>query len=282
MTIRLRILSDLHEEFRDRLGRLELPAVAADVTVLAGDLANGTDALDIALRPEFDGTDRILVPGNHEFYGGLLEPVRAALREAVKRADADVAVRARGRVVLLDDDVLVLRGVRFVGGTLWTDYALGGEACREQALALAPRYVTDYRLIETAPGRPFTPADSIALHARTRALIERTLAEPFDGPTVVVTHHAPHPGSVAARFAGHPVNPAFVNDLTALMGPAALWIHGHTHDSFDYAVAGTRVLANPAGYRRALPGGACGGFSFENARFDPALVVEVRAVHAPC
>lgn len=276
MTMRLRILSDLHEEFRDRLGPLALPAVQADVTVFAGDIANGLDVLDVVRRPEFDGTDKLIVPGNHEYYGAAIGPVRAALREAVERANAAPQVRARGAIVLLDDDVAVLRGVRFVGGTLWTDYALDGEAGRARALALSPKYVTDYRLVQTEPGEPFTPEASIALHQRTRALLARALAEPFAGATVVVTHHAPHPGSVAARFAGHPVNPAFVNELTALMGPAALWIHGHTHDSFDYDVAGTRVLANPAGYRRRRDGGICGGFEFENARFDPALVIEVQ------
>ena len=27
-----------------------------------------------------------------------------------------------------------------------------------------------------------------------------------------------------------------------------LWIHGHTHDPFDYGIGGTRVLCNPRGY----------------------------------
>ena len=47
----------------------------------------------------------------------------------------------------------------------------------------------------------------------------------------------------------------------------ALWVHGHTHDSFDYEVAGTRVLCNPRGYARD-------GVN-ENAAFDPALVVSI-------
>lgn len=273
--MRLRILSDLHEEFRERLGPLVLPSVQAEVTVFAGDIANGTDVIEVATRHEFDGTDKIIVPGNHEYYGGTIAATRAALRDAVARANADSAVRARGTLHLLDDDCVALGGVRFVGGTLWTDYGLHGNAEREQAITLAERYVTDYRLVQTAPGEPFTPAASIALHEATRAFIERALAASFAGPTVVVTHHAPHPGSVAPRFAGHPVNPAFVNDLTALMGPAALWIHGHTHDSFDYMAGTTRVVANPAGYRRRQDGGGCGGFAFENASFVPDWTVSI-------
>ena len=33
---------------------------------------------------------------------------------------------------------------------------------------------------------------------------------------------------------------------------AQLWIHGHTHDSFDYVVNGTRVVCNPRGIRAEM------------------------------
>jgi hypothetical protein len=47
--------------------------------------------------------------------------------------------------------------------------------------------------------------------------------------------------------------------------PVDVWIHGHTHDSFRYAVNGVRVVCNPRGYyRREL-----------NPDFDPGLVIEV-------
>jgi hypothetical protein len=42
-------------------------------------------------------------------------------------------------------------------------------------------------------------------------------------------------------------------------------ISGHTHDAFDYVVAGTRILCNPRGYDP---------FAL-NPHFDPARVVEV-------
>ena len=45
-----------------------------------------------------------------------------------------------------------------------------------------------------------------------------------------------------------------------------LWIHGHTHDSFDYCVNGTRVVCNPRGYSKD-------GVN-ENPLFEPRLVIE--------
>ena len=71
------------------------------------------------------------------------------------------------------------------------------------------------------------------------------------------------------RFAGSLLNACFVSDAEHLLGAGrtGLWVHGHTHDSFDYAVNGTRVICNPRGYARD-------GVN-ENPHFDPGLVIEV-------
>ena len=138
------------------------------------------------------------------------------------------------------------------------------------AMADAVALIRDFQRIRVDRERtePFTPQHSQALFDRTAAWLEAELQRPFDGPTVVVTHHAPSPRSIHARFEGSPLNGCFVSDLERLMGPrVSLWIHGHTHDSFDYTVRGTRVVCNPRGY--VLQG------AVENAAFDPALVVEV-------
>lgn len=43
-------------------------------------------------------------------------------------------------------------------------------------------------------------------------------------------------------------------------------IHGHTHESFDYLVNGTRVMCNPRGYAPTEL----------NPAFDPGLTVDVQ------
>jgi len=45
-------------------------------------------------------------------------------------------------------------------------------------------------------------------------------------------------------------------------------LHGHVHDSFDYQIAGCRVVANPAGYWHSY-------FGLENKQFNPNLIVEI-------
>lgn len=98
-----------------------------------------------------------------------------------------------------------------------------------------------------------------------RVWLDGQFSEQFDGPTVVVTHHAPHPGSVHPGFTNDLLTPSFVSDLSSEIErwQPDLWVHGHVHDSFDYRVGRTRVLCNPRG---------CGD---ENRDFNPGLVVEV-------
>lgn len=79
---------------------------------------------------------------------------------------------------------------------------------------------------------------------------EGELRRPFDGATVLVTHHLPSYRSVAPNFGGHPLNPCYASNLDGLIEryKPALWIHGHTHMSCDYQLGATRVVCNPRGY----------------------------------
>ena len=101
------------------------------------------------------------------------------------------------------------------------------------------------------------------------------MAEPFDGKTVVVTHHAPRRESVAARYAADVVSAGSASDLPdAFFDVPVLWIHGHVHNSFDYVVGNCRVITNPRGYVRdtGMP---------ENYWFGPDLVIDLDALQEP-
>ncbi|HUG26041.1 metallophosphoesterase [Piscinibacter sp.] len=265
--MKLLVLSDLHLEFS---GLALEPDPGVDVVVLAGDIVcPGTKAVEWALQvPALRAAKAvILVPGNHEYYGAVMDDERQAMREA-----------AHGTAVhLLDGDRVDIGGVRFLGCTLWTDFALriadadGLRSDPARGMEAARQSMTDYRTIDVLGPhrRPLTPEDTLAVHQRQRAWLAQALAEPFDGPTVVVTHHAPHRRSLAPPFADDWVSTAFVSELPdSFFEVPALWIHGHTHASFDYRVGRCRVLCNPRGYQllhMAVP---------ENPAFDAARVVE--------
>lgn len=260
--MRLHVISDLHLE----VAPFVPVAAPADAVVVAGDVESGAQSL-AWLRRAFPHSRIVFVPGNHEYYAGEFGACGAAMRVAAEQLEID----------LLDDSAVEIGGVRFVGATLWTDLLLYGPQGRDALLARGLDALVEYRTIRVGDA-PFVPEHAVAFHRASRAFLERALAEPFGGRTVVVTHHGPHRLSIAERFAGSVVNPSFISDLSALMGPAALWVHGHTHASSDYVVNGTRVVANPRGYAGRHPvSGRLHGTPErpENPAFDARLVVEV-------
>lgn len=238
------------------------PAVEADVLVLAGDIAQGTRA--IGLFKDWP-VPVVYLAGNHEFYGLEFEDTRAALRAAA----------AGTHVTFLDNEVADFGGVRFLGTTLWTDYRLELNRTQRQLMETAETRLNDHFQIRCRPGK-FTPQRALAEHELSRAWLEGELARPYDGKTVVISHHGPHRLSVHPRYAGEPLNACFVSDLSDLLRQADLWVHGHVHDSFDYNVLGCRVVANPAGYamnRRSVDHAK--ELVFENKAFRWACVISV-------
>ena len=261
--MKIQIASDLHLEFLEkRFPRYRVIEPAdADVLVIAGDIHRTTEA--VAAFADWP-VPVIYVHGNHEAYyeqiSGLVKNMRAAAEGS--------------QVRYLENDELVLDGVRFLGCCLWTDYRLY-DSDPVAAMAEAEARLLDHRVILSGNGY-FTTQDALAIHQESRAWLESRLDEAFDGPTVVVTHHAPHPGSIHPRFDASPLNAAFISDLTPLIEKADLWVHGHVHDSVDYEVAGTRIIANPRGYPlNRLAAQSPEQIEWENPQFDPQLVASV-------
>lgn len=248
------LFSDLHLEFADLRQPLAIPD--ADVCVIAGDLcrapANGVFWLAKHIAPAMPC---VYVAGNHEFYKG-------SIREGLE--DGRSAAAAFPNVHFLEDDAVIIDRVRFIGATLWTDYRIEGHP--ELAMVYARERMNDFKLIaeQRNPWRRFLPETAYRMHRESRKFIEATLkADPVK--TVVITHHLPHAKSIPSRFNRDLLNAAYASDLSDIIenGRPALWVHGHTHDSCDYALGSTRVVCNPYGY------------DCENIAFDPALVVRM-------
>ncbi len=255
--VKLWILSDLHLNVRNNGFTSAVPD--ADIAIVAGDvtegISNSLEWLAEFVRPHMDV---VFVAGNHEFYGTCLPQEIEQGRRLAKNLSLHY----------LDGDAVVIHGLRFIGATLWTDYMLFGEDYQVAAMNAARWGLMDHRLINRSkePWLRFQPDDAQSLHLEASAFIDKTLAQPFTGRTIVVTHHAPHPSSIAPAFKGDLLSAAFASDLTGLIernGPD-LWIHGHTHHCVDYKVGKTRIVSNAKGY----PG--------EKTGFDPSFILEIQ------
>jgi len=289
---RLRVLSDLHQEFV-RTSQYGLHPLTKfdpetemdgdfDYLAIVGDLDVPLTRSLEWIADRFSGETVLYVPGNHDFYSNpgkhetgftMLEQIDAGLELADKLG-----------IHLLHDRVLEFPdyGIRFIGATLWTDMTTVGLGTKHSKMAQAEgkNGMNDFKNIKrestTKPGkrkriRPQQIADA---HAVSRSFIETALAEPFDGETVVLTHHAPHPESLWDDPSLVDLAWCYASNLTSILESQTapdLWCHGHIHDSRDYHIANsrTRVVSNARGYafvedpaKRMAP-------------FDPNFTVEV-------
>lgn len=282
--VNIQLLSDLHLESNPHFKPVPLPG--ADLLVLAGDIGSYQSgsllgSLNIAdfglarfspLPADQGGADWptpvLFLPGNHEYDGLDFEEAEVRLRAAC----------ARLGLIWLERESVVLQGIRFVGCTLWSDFdalttsqAQAGAditlteqlKLREKAFRAANFYLKKNHALRN--GQPMLAEEVRAEGLKSQAWLRQALAQPFDGPTVVVTHFAPSLLSADPRYGIAPGTAGFCNALDDLLPLATLWLHGHLHCKNDYVRHGCRVVANPLGYAR----------KGEQAAFNESLCIAI-------
>ena len=264
--MKIQLLSDIHLEANPDFEAR--PAPGAELLVLAGDIGSYQRRRDGSTMAEPDwGLRRfaqwpvpvVFVPGNHEYDALDVDRAHADLRATCQR----LGIR------WLEREVWVWHRVRFVGTTLWADYDATCPAPaqllvhRDKAFRAANHYLR--KMASERGGALFDAAAMRELGLQCQAWLRAALAEPFDGPTVVVTHFAPTLHSADPRYGLTPGTAGFCNALDDLLPMADLWLHGHLHCPTDVRVGRCRIRANPLGYADKN----------EQAGFDPLGLVEL-------
>ncbi|RON14815.1 metallophosphoesterase family protein [Pseudomonas frederiksbergensis] len=227
--MKLRIYSDLHLWF----ARFDPVPSDADVVILAGDI--DIKSRGVKWANEVFKCPVIYVCGNHEFYGGHIDHTLQKMK-----------VAAAPHVHVLENQVLLLGKTRFLVTTAWTDYSSTGDVVAAKRIAWD--WMNDFTVIRTDVNfRRLRPDDLIAKSQAAYAWLTEELDKPFDGKTVVVTHHAPVLDYVGDELPAHLIA-AYANNWPELVAQADLWVYGHTHIAADFVKRGCRVVSNPRGY----------------------------------
>lgn len=252
------VMSDLHIDAAPY--ELTPTPAGVDCIVIAGDVDDGHERSARWLREQVvpRGLPVIYVLGNHDFYGHDIDD------------DAEELYRDAGIELLhIGRRSIEIADARIIGMTLWTDYSVAGDV--GAARSWARRNMPDFLNIDIGQRR-LSPRHLDHFHKLHRELIEMDLADPFDGSTIVVTHHAPHPRSLRSPVMLTPDDGSYASDLSGMIEryEPAVWIHGHVHSSRDYYVSATRVVCNPRGYDVLKDGRRIG-----NTGFEPLKVIEI-------
>jgi predicted phosphodiesterase len=227
--LKLLVLSDLHNEFAS----YQPLSNGYDLVILAGDI--DLKGRGVAWANEAFDCPVIYVCGNHEFYKGHIDHTLYKMKET-----------ALPHVHVLENETFIWNQTRFLCATGWTDFSSTENVAA--ATQTAWDWMNDFCVIRTGENhRPLRPSDLISRNHASFAWLSKELGEPFDGNTVVVTHHAPIPEVMGDKHEGH-LSAAYSNRWHALLDKADLWIFGHTHRAVDIAMDKCRVVSNPRGY----------------------------------
>lgn len=278
--MQFRIVSDLHAEFFSK-NYNPLPDLGDQeqdmVLIVAGDLGVAVKE-DTYVPWLLDMADRhnqvIYFPGNHEHYHGIINQTDQLITDVIAREGlSNVSYAGIGGDLIRfpqDDSVVV------VANPLYSDM-LGGNPIAGFTIEQG---MNDFRMIrivddsqtnlidDSQTNRKLRADDYIAMFTQAKNKIFEDVAREKEAgrKVLVATHWGPSFQSVPEQYKGTVLNGGFVSDLDReieMLEPD-VWVHGHTHNSFNYMIGNTNVICNPQGYVDHLD---------YNKQFDPNLIV---------
>lgn len=251
--MKISICSDLHldmgvsamyDAFDDNTEVLVIAGDLVEIGVLKGKKNLRRKEVEFFLCYVSERFDRVIyVLGNHEHWNNNIY-------FTLRNMKTIIAKLGLANIIVLENETYHYKDVAFFGATLWTSCRNGnplamnliqGEMNDYQRITVTDAYLEDRKLIVD---------DTIGLHLRTMKHLTDFAELETDATKVLVTHHAPSFMSIHGDFKGKALNDAYATELFDLLYDSGikLAIHGHIHDSCDYNINRTRVVAQPRGY----------------------------------
>jgi predicted phosphohydrolase len=238
------ILADLHWDHWQSARRdpfAGLPAsfwTSLDLMILAGDISNKAH---VRWRQVFSDLQQRMQPGKLQVFPGNHDPYQGKIDDDEKL----MAQCTAAGVGYAQRRSFSCGNHRFLCCTLWTDLQLHGPVAENAARA--ERVMNDYKMIRVggAGYRKLRALDTVALHRADLDWLTSAFAVPFDGETIVVTHHAP-----LAPQPPQEIDAAYGSDLTAFITAhqPKLWLFGHTHRAQTAQIGRTHLRNVSLGY----------------------------------
>jgi predicted phosphodiesterase len=273
--MKIQVVSDLHLEMKP-YSFFTNPQ--ADVVALVGDIvALGYKCAKLyQLETLIKHIDKpiVYVTGNHEYYGfGRVPDTNAIIKTLEKKYP---------NFHFLDNESVIIDDVEFIGSTLWSNFDLVPNMSQAWFANAVENAIYDFSTILSTNGKygdrrdgRLTGQEMIEMNVQARKFIDGAVRVQNGLKKVVVTHFVPSANSIHEKYKGNALNPYFVCNCEQLMPGVKLWLHGHTHSSFDYVLkikhpsvdhelVNTRIVCNPRGYDKENKGD-----------FDSQKIVEI-------
>ena len=242
--MRFQIASDLHLEHRTKTNSLFdlIDRTNADALVLCGDICPyGSRLLSVIEEACHSYPYVIFVLGNHEFVGGITH------HEVINRIRCFEEHMSEHGFLFLENQMKTINGINIFGGTMYSNI-------NPESMVAVAENIHDFK----------DENWTVDQHVNAFEEWKRAFLEQKEKIDVCITHFIPSYQS-SKKYVGDPSESYFTTEMgnEIAYGDISLWIHGHGHDSQDYYIGNTRVVANPLGY------------PFEKNAFNRGMVVDV-------
>lgn len=236
--MKFQVFSDLHFEAQ---WVFDIPETEAEIIILAGDINEGLGGVEWAIRQSKLLNKPVLyVFGNHEHYRNSFPGLMTQAKMMALGTD----------VHILERNKFIQGNTRFLGCTLWSDFNLYGAERADECREFARLSMPDYLIVSKQNGELLQPEDTLWVFEQSIQWLQRELDRPWQGKTVVVTHHAPSKLSNNPKYKNDLLSPAFISNLDHIIQSQRIdaWIHGHTHFNVDFHLRKTRIITHQRGY----------------------------------
>ena len=239
--------SDLHtaiyEHYLEKPYEVDLTNI--DTYIIAGDCCEESSSRIFITNTakKYPNCNIIEVAGNHTYYRGNIEKVHNRKIELSN---------ALSNYYFLENDSIVLDGIKFIGACFWTDMNNRDERVIHEAWSC----MNDYRMIRyTENYIKLTPYRTIAIHENSKKYIEQELNNSTCQTNVVITHHQPFYSKPEHCYGDDLLSYAYGSELDEWLNTIDApdyWISGHSHKSHDftkkYNGGNIRFISNQLGY----------------------------------
>lgn len=252
--MKLQYCSDLHLEFPENRKLIKTHPIQAvgDVLILAGDIV---PFIEVDKHVKFfdelaDKFETVYwVPGNHEYYYFDVAKKSGVLNESI-----------RSNIFLVNNIALQKNNAKLIFSTMWSKISPAYEWQIERGMS-------DFRVIKYNGSR-FSASKYNQLHQESLDFIVEEINKPFEGKTIVVTHHVPTFLHYPEMYKGSALTEGFAVELFDLIQDSNIdyWIYGHHHNNTpDFKIGNTQMLTNQLGYVS----------QYENALFSTAKTFQI-------
>lgn len=247
--MKLKILSDLHLV---NISDFKYQDNNEDIIILAGDIIHNFHIFDFLIQlQKLSLKTVVFVPGNHEYYS-----------TSKCLLDNKFIDFKHKNIHILNRKTVKINDYYFIGATGWSDGSFNDNGYFKNDFI---KYLNDFNYIAELK---YDPQIMLEWGTLDKEFFELQLHKHRNDNVVCISHNFPHKRSLDKQFKNSSLNIFFGNHWEKLIKKynPKLWIHGHTHTSFDYITGKTRVVCNPFGYQSYQ----------ENTKFKFDKIIEIR------